>query len=820
MAIHPTNDNIYIGAASGIFVSSDGGTTFQRITKPSEALNPAGSSSNLNSRPDGGSRGLGLSPDGKYMYATYQTQGGGSYGNKRWAVFMAKLSDTGIEGDWIKIMDELPANAEWYDPKVDPRSTAKEHKVAVGTVWNNNNNRIGLWEATVNFDDAGDLSNYQWDMILNLPKDGRCFDFEPSWENRDLIVRSVDYTPTTWSKHQVVAMGGMNLFISDVDVPEFPCTSWKEIYGEVIYHHDDLAMSHERGFSSTYCYDVDAYKSYMIQGCADHGIMQSLDHGYSWTAHRGPNGITNAMSVLTVPTTPALVLIDARKGYGIPSHSAGGLYAKEINLDNIGWPGNWKLIGGGVPNQVQTTNGLPSRNYRAMTYDPSLVKRVYVTMRGKNYGGQNIEGGIYVADDIVAVFNGTANWRKISLSSMGYKDFRDIWVDPNNNKYVYVRSDGSNAHLYRGERQSDGSYTWTNMESNVSGATDLYAWDFNGQTYLVAAGNINNKKGVYLNTNPQSDDWNATSSWEFTGLDVAKTLEIRPQDWWENQNITLRGLAAFGNHIVISSEVSTHKKGNGTYLGEIQEDGSVAWSDWTRAPGNNRDIENPMSLQAKVKIENDRPYYYVALAGTGPWRRQMDVEEVVTCDFSVDEQSLSFTEVGGEDQLTISSVDAWDVESLSDWITVEKVDQVLNITVKENTSGQHRSAEIVLKGCKDIVVDIQQKGAVVEEETPEEPGEEEGENEEEENEEEETPDETESPTSIGGQHQTLTVYPNPFTSEIKIKGCGQIRVYIYNLYGQVVHQEDYSEGNSIDLSHLSKGQYVLKVVDEYLKIVR
>lgn len=354
VAFHPTNDNIYLGSAAGVYVSSNQGDSFSRISDPEGVLSGAGDAVNITKRPDGGSRGVGLSPDGKFIYAVYQTgtnaENVNDYSSKRWAVYVAKTSTTGIDGGWTKVMDGLSDESEWYDPKVDPRSTSTKHRLLIGTVWGSNQNRVGLWEGTVNIDATNEITSHSWQEILNLPKNGRCYDYEPSWESRDFIVRSYDYTPLTWSSHQIISMGGMNVFLGEADGDGFPCSNWKEVYSEVISNENGVVMGHERGFASPYAYDVDAYESYMIQGNADHGILQSLDHGYSWTSEEGPYGVTNSMSVLTIPVNPPLVLADMRKGYGAPNQAVGGLYAKEIDLEDIGKPGDWKLIGGAVPN--------------------------------------------------------------------------------------------------------------------------------------------------------------------------------------------------------------------------------------------------------------------------------------------------------------------------------------------------------------------------------------------------------------------------------------------------------------------------------------
>ncbi|GAA4836368.1 InlB B-repeat-containing protein [Algivirga pacifica] len=705
VAMHPTTDNIYIGAAAGVFYSTNGGDSFVEVTKPTDALGDPGNATTIAKRPDGGARGVAVSPDGQYLYATYQTQGGATYAEKRWAIYAAKLNASGVPGSWQKIINNLPETAEWYDPKVDPRSTTSQHKILLGTVWNDNANRLGLWEGTVDLDASGNITAHNWTDVLNLPKAGRCYDFEPSWEVRDFIVRTFDYSPASWSKHQVISMGGMNVFLTDVDVPEYPCSSWKEVYGEVIYYHNGLAMSRERGFASPYSYDVDSYGSYMVQGNADHGLLQSLDHGYSWTSEHGPQGITNVMSVLTVPTNPALVLIDARKGYGAPSQSAGGLYAKVIDEQTIGDTPDWVLIGGDIPNTVGTTNGLPSRNYRAMSYDPNNVSRVYVSTRGKNWGGETIEGGVYVTDDVVATFNGTGSWRKISSSNMAYRDIRDVYADPNNSNYIYARSAGSGSagSIYQGIRQTDGTYAWTDGEATLQNINDMYVFENGGQTWLVASGTINGQYGIHLNKNPRATNWSAASSWEYTGFDIAKSLELRPEKWIEpNEPIAIRGLAAYEQYIVAITEVTSHKKGLGCFLGEIKSDGTVSWRDWSMASGNNRMIENPTANQARVKIENGTPYFYIALAGTGPWRRQL-----ATSCLEVSKAQHTFGNEVDNTIIPVTSDQSWTVSSTASWLTANRSGNYVSISVTENMGAQ-RVAEVTINGCETKIITVKQ----------------------------------------------------------------------------------------------------------------
>ncbi|BDD00686.1 InlB B-repeat-containing protein [Persicobacter psychrovividus] len=716
--INPINDHIYIAAGGGLYLSTDGGSNFTKVAEPNDALIGAGAATSCNNRPDGGSRGVSVSPDGKVIYASFQTTGGGTYLDKRWALYAMRTTSTGLDGSWLKIMDGLTDTAEWYDPKVDPRSTATAHRLAVGTVWNNNANRIGLWEAEISLDENANIISYQWSNVLDMPKSGRCFDFEVSWERRNFIVRSVDYSPASWKDNLIVTMGGMNVFITDRNDVGYPCSSWREIYGEVVYYHEGLAMSRERGFSSPYSYDVSAYENYMIQGCADHGIIQSLDHGYSWTSEHTPQGITNAMGVATIPTTPALVVADMRKGYGAPSHNVGGLFAKEINLESIGQKTDWKLIGGGAPNSAGEVNGLPSRNFRAIVYDPHHVERVFISTRGKTASSGDVPGGIYTTDDILAVYNGTGSFRKISDPSVDFLDIRDIWVDPNDANYLFARTSGtgSGASLYRGVRDASGNYSWTSMEANCRNAGDVYLFTHKGDTWAVMAAELDGHYGVYINRDPRADNWHESGSWIFTDMDIAASLALRPEKWIEpNEPIAFSGLAAHEDFIVLTTGVGTHKKGLGTFLGQINGD-RVDWYDWSVAPANNRSLENPTGLQAKIHIENGTPYYMVALATTGPWRRQLPSALLAPpCDVRFPSSSVNYAAVGGAETISISSDEAVSLGEVSEFITADLQGTQLNISVAPN-HGSARTGTVELIGCKTRFLTIVQagNGAIIE----------------------------------------------------------------------------------------------------------
>ena len=230
----------------------------------------------------------------------------------------------------------------------------------------------------------------------------------------------------------------------------------------------------------------------------------------------------------------------------------------------------------------------------------------------------------------------------------------------------------------------------------------------NGQTWWLAAGDINGIKGVHINKNPRANDWNEKSSWEFAGFDVAKSLELKPEKWIEpNEPISITGMAAQGDYIVVTTTVSTHKKGLGAFLGKLNNNDNITWEDWSVAPGNNRALENPTSIKAKIKTENGKQYYYVALAGTGSWRRQLS-SGPPPC-LTLAKSNHTFSENAGSTSIAVSTSQSWSVSDNAGWVTATKSGNNVNISVTANNGTSPRSAVVTVDGCINRIITITQE---------------------------------------------------------------------------------------------------------------
>lgn len=68
-------------------------------------------------------------------------------------------------------------------------------------------------------------------------------------------------------------------------------------------------------------------------------------------------------------------------------------------------------------------------------------------------------------------------------------------------------------------------------------------------------------------------------------------------------------------------------------------------------------------------------------------------------------------------------------------------------------------------------------------------------------------------TNFGGNKNNLVLYPNPSTDVFRIKSDTneELKINIYSLQGQLVHQGNYQSDEDINVSNLSSGLYLVQV---------
>ncbi|WP_343913273.1 T9SS type A sorting domain-containing protein [Aquimarina litoralis] len=513
------NGNIYLGAASGVYVGKrqrNGEYNFSRIKNPNQALPRVGNGVNSQSKSEGGCTGLSLSQDGKRIFASYQTESkkrlnrDGSLTQDKfptWNVFTIKTRDINNNNPrWQKISIDMENNtqfpvaefAPWGEPVVSPHTNQKKsYKIMCGVSYDTFGGlqRQGLWEATINVRNDNIVGQTRWNKIIDRNfnqsygpnSNGRNFSFNIGWEDRGLVVRGYEYAPKTSlrSRKLIALTGGQNLFLGNASIADFPYSSnsWKNIY-TIQNTNDDYNHTYSNvGVTNTVVQDIDQHKNYMIQLGPDHGPMHSFDSGRSWTIEGFPKirkgKITNSTggAVLDIKGDTYVVL-DARFGFGAPPKDKGILFAyrhrgREIN--ELSQEDKWVKIGGGtsrssLPNENPNFNGyndLPQRRLREIVQSPHNSKRVFLSLAGekrfrnnKGYDGA-LNGGIYMTEDFQKLYDGNSSfkWKKISPDSNFYdqEDFTRLAVDPTNEKFIWTMASRSRS-LVRGERMNNGNY--------------------------------------------------------------------------------------------------------------------------------------------------------------------------------------------------------------------------------------------------------------------------------------------------------------------------------------------------------------------------
>jgi flagellar hook assembly protein FlgD len=69
---------------------------------------------------------------------------------------------------------------------------------------------------------------------------------------------------------------------------------------------------------------------------------------------------------------------------------------------------------------------------------------------------------------------------------------------------------------------------------------------------------------------------------------------------------------------------------------------------------------------------------------------------------------------------------------------------------------------------------------------------------------------TSTASTENNQSNTITIYPNPTTSILTIKGSTEYNIKVYDIAGRTVMTHT---GNTIDMSNLSPATYIIKAVD-------
>ncbi|UTA46790.1 carbohydrate binding domain-containing protein [Simiduia sp. 21SJ11W-1] len=591
----PANPStVYLGSNKGLYKSTDAGQTWAKVESPTN-------------RPR--SKGVTLSPDGKVLYSVFAAN---DNNNRDWVLYATPADNI----NWQAVAAGLNSGKRFWYPEIDPRSTATEHKVLLGTV----GDREGLYEGTFNWSGAS-LSSYSWSKIFGDYSNGN---YDIGWDYASPPnARFAHYTPTTggWDRG-VWSTSNQAMFYADHNSGD-NSYSWANKYSNpnnsitVNWWGVDWPTYSGKGTESTYTYDVAIHGDYVIQGQADNGLVESWDGGFSWSnmQHRLPGlnlSDVQAVDIADAWGTPTVVA-QATSGYGGGAHN-GRLYAKKLTTAS---PTDvWVELAGGPAGKA----GVPKGVLRDVAVSPANPAKVF--MFSSNYG-------LYMLEDIGRALDyhqqGEVLDAKLIYQSGGNdtaRSARTIAPHPTDENVVFFSSTGGVQGVWRGEALEDGSWSFEQVLNTSGWDAEVHAWEHNGTVYLM-----NFAKGGGPDFN-DGNNWHALLStdegqtWtKVFNPDIAKT--VRPTSnvaWWDEVsdrfNFSAKGgSAAYADKLVVGYYDHALQLGYGVFMGTIQGDGSVTWEDITA------DLHFKGLTGTRFVAEDGVMNLYSATPGAGLWKR-------------------------------------------------------------------------------------------------------------------------------------------------------------------------------------------------------
>ena len=614
ITIDPANNQrIYLGAHSGLYRNTNGGTAFTEISAPTGMTS---------------CRGFDITPDGQFAYAVFTPDEAVTVAQPN--VYVATVDNASDTWTWTLIASVTTPNGLYYasgvttyywKPTVDPRSTPTQHKVIIGCMSSNANSSQGLYEFTGTVS-SGVVSG-SWAMVFGQ-SGSNGFNFDMGWNNISPQVRQYTYTPTSWPERKVLLASQQSLYYGDPALPNNTANKYQVLSTAPVGTFGAYQTYRTRGFQSTVNFDGTGYRNYVAQAMADNRILESWDGGLSWTQNSRPGGASgqNCDYVDIIPpngSNPALVITAAGGGFGGANDAADAAHWGKYLSNPASATDTWVSLESG-------TSGLPAANSRTYgsAYNPSDFRNVILAT----------QNGLYETFDIYARMAGTGGTFTVIGPAAGtiFKN-GDVWFDPDNGNILYAHTSNT---IYKLTRTAIGQ-PWTTTTITQAGTTmsggNFYYWKHAGNTYMVYSntGTAGAGPRIFMSVNegPFSEI-----------LNRAGVLAVNTEPWlttWTNgeqMDITFSGIAGYQNQIIVGSQVEDGKHGYTMLRGVIGSNGNVTWQDYSGTFGTPSFMEVARLWDGKVVTHPDangtaKTYYYAATRGAGLWRRELQQNVVL-----------------------------------------------------------------------------------------------------------------------------------------------------------------------------------------------
>ena len=575
------SNNIYVGAAKGVFKSIDNGTSWDKIAAPSKTSK---------------NKGIALSPDGKFIYAVYTTSGDNGF---IYASPTSKIS-------WQKLTNDLakaPNQRDYWHPEVDPRSTGSEHKLIVGL----QSSRDGLFEVGANWN-GKKLVAANWKPIWQGTEG-----YDTGWDLAAPNPRFAHYTPMSW-KRAIWSTTNQTIFEGKIAKDSY---LWKNKYSipndkiNVTQWNSALPAYSSRGTQSTYSYDIAVDSNYVIQGQADNGAMESWDYGKSWSniQHRLSSPPLSDVQAVDIAVSEGVQIVIAQMTSGYGGNALNGsLYVKKLLHHSP--KDKWLFLAGGA-----NSKGAPSSVFGDVAVSPAKKDRVFAFSTGN---------GLWMMDDIgravsEAELGKSTQWIKITngIADSVYS-VKKIAPHPSNPNIVYINgTSGNNQGVFKGEKIGN-EWVWKKLYEGSGWDSEIAIWENGGKLCLFFSGiqtssDADKENFIGALSTDDGNNWKTVMTSE-----IAKNLKTN--QWYDAVSDDFHfqnkgGIVGSKNQIIMNYYDHKFQKSYGIFKGTIYLNGMVTWEDFTG------DLPFAGLTSAIIKKFRGVPYLFVTTAGAGAWRR-------------------------------------------------------------------------------------------------------------------------------------------------------------------------------------------------------
>ncbi len=596
-AIPGTTGGVVLAGQDGLYRSEDAGKTWARVRSPA--------------RNNAVCWGTAVSPDGRWLYASYERKAGDI------GLFAVDVDQLGQRSAWVELFasGQGPEAGTYWIPRLDPMSTPDRHVLLTAAF---DNAPFGLVEITVNFD-GGEVAEVDWRQLMSWEGGRYGLGVDPSnrytddvgWEQYYTRPLTWHWTPESWGpeRHGIWSTKDQTVYFADLTDPDFPF-NWDQRFCDFVEERDGVRTYRTRGANCTVIFDSVARGDYAIMCNADNGVTESWDGGNSWSVVTRPMGNMGSRSnsaLIVEAKGKSYALAHVATGWGAASYN-GRLFAKPLERHSPTVA--WQEIAGGD----EEVAGLPNHKYSMMVSDSHRPERVYVAAATKilSYNPwRTIPGAVYVCEDIVALIEkGEGGFERVGSKGQPGPTFpedqnRGLFVDPHDANTLYV---GGEKVVWKATRPApDAEWTW----SPVVKGRWVAVWSQGGATSVA----VSKDDSIYWASDVAAGNWAKI----FRRDDA---LRLRQPAWYEQPELQVNAMVPDGKaklYFTLNTLPGKHiNRSLGIFCLDLSTPGQASLADLSG------DLPLKRLMNARITKVKAQDFLYASTWGNGLWRLALD----------------------------------------------------------------------------------------------------------------------------------------------------------------------------------------------------